>query len=255
MWLLRVASLGPELPERPCDETCRAPVGGRLGRLGGGILILMYQATRYTTIRRIRVIQLRILSRNWREPGSGTSGFPSKWMRPRDGRNGARIARVLEVAPAECHPWLGAIERRHQVVRWSPEVFMDDLGERTKRNLVQAAIYVAGQINQLSFVKGFTPTQWITNKSVTDIGSLTEDAFLAESGHPGRRDCLCGGAEAELAARQAFFKADGDAKLRRAMNCAYYENMNVLKVGQQGTRHLTKNKWRGPARGCDGGGR
>ena len=58
-----------------------------------------------------------------------------------------------------------------------------------------------------------------------------------------------------LRAGQAFLRADSDAKLRRAMNQKYYESKDRVLVGQrcwywriQGSGHLQKSKWRGPAR-------
>ena len=38
---------------------------------------------------------------------------------------------ILEVAPAEAHNWLGVVERKHQVVRRSLELYMDELGGAT----------------------------------------------------------------------------------------------------------------------------
>ena len=61
---------------------------------------------------------------------------------------------ILEVAPAESHNWLGAVERKHQVVRRALELFMDEEGGRNETNLVKAAIYVPQQINSLSIHKG-----------------------------------------------------------------------------------------------------
>ena len=58
-----------------------------------------------------------------------------------------------------------------------------------------------------------------------------------------------------LDAATSFLKADTDAKLRRAMTQKFYENKDVVAIGQrcwywriQGSGHLQKSKWRGPAR-------
>ena len=82
-------------------------------------------------------------------------------------------------APAESHNWLGAVERKHQVVRRALELFMDEEGGRNQTNLVKAAIYVPQQINSLSIHKGYTPTQWVMGKSTqTQI-------FVSEVFNPG----------------------------------------------------------------------
>eukprot|EP00435_Cladocopium_sp_Y103_P026497 s171_g6.t1 len=63
---------------------------------------------------------------------------------------------ALEVASAEAQNWIGAIKRRHQVVRRTLEGYMDEKGERNKKTLVEAAIYCPGQINNLNYTNGYT---------------------------------------------------------------------------------------------------
>ena len=68
---------------------------------------------------------------------------------------------ILEIAPAESHNWIGSIERKHQVVRKSLEIYMQERGKRDKKTPEEAAIYCPGQINSLSYTRGFTPAQWV----------------------------------------------------------------------------------------------
>ena len=84
---------------------------------------------------------------------------------------------ILEIAPAEAHNWIGAIERKHQVVRRALEIYMDDRGGRNVKSLLEAAIYCPGQINNMSYTNGYTPTQWVLGRSAADAHSLTASVF------------------------------------------------------------------------------
>ena len=84
---------------------------------------------------------------------------------------------MLEIADAESHNWLGSIERKHQVVRKAVELYMLDKGRKTKKTLLEAAIYCPGQINSLSYTRGFTPAQWVLGQAPRDTLSLTSSVF------------------------------------------------------------------------------
>ena len=125
---------------------------------------------------------------------------------------------------------------------------------RTKANLLQAAIYVPSQVNNLSFVKGFTPAQWVTGRSTQDVQSLSGDLFVPGinlSGETTFEEVQ----ERRIRAQKCFIAADTDARLRRAMNKNFRENRQEVAVGQKcwywrvaGAGILRKAKWRGPAR-------
>ena len=162
---------------------------------------------------------------------------------------------ILEVAPGEAHNWLAPLERKHQVVRQALEYYMADRGSFKLSTLEEACIYVPHQVNNMSFVNGFTPSQWVFGKTPMSVQSLTAELF-----NPGI-DPLDGQSkfavlqEKRVAAQHAWIKADSDAKLRRAMNKIYNEYKDEVQVGQlvwywrkQGTSILQKAKWRGPAR-------
>ena len=162
---------------------------------------------------------------------------------------------ILEVAPAESHNWLGVVERRHQVVRRALEIYMEDEGEANLTNLKEAAIYVPPRINQMSFVKGFTPTQWVLGRAPAQELSLTAELYNPGIDAMDEQTHFALIQDRRLRAGQAFLRADSDAKLRRAMNQKYYESKDRVLVGQrcwywriQGSGHLQKSKWRGPAR-------
>ena len=132
---------------------------------------------------------------------------------------------------------------------------MDDNGGHTLSVLKDAAIYVPPKINGMSFTRGFTPTQWVLGKTPQQDLSLMSE--LCNPGVDNIDDTthFANIQKKRLQAGIAFLKADSDAKLRRAMNQKFYEGKDKVLVGQrcwywriQGSGHLQKSKWRGPAR-------
>ena len=228
------------------------------------VLTLMCQATRYVAIRILpheRAADfIKGVERAWiKQFGvpkylrvDEAKGWASQALRDWTSANGI----TLEVAPAECHNWLGSVERKHQVVRRALELFMDDSGERTLSSLKHAAVYVPGQINNMSFVRGFTPNQWVMGRSPLSTTSLSGDFFNPGVDALDEPSTFADVLQKRQAAQRAFIKADSDAKLRRSMNKNFRENYDVIPaVGQrcwywrvQGTTTLQKSKWRGPAR-------
>ena len=227
------------------------------------ILTIMDQASRYISVRLMRTEQstdfVKGLERSWVKHFGvpkiirvdEAKGWAAKHVREWCANHGI----VLEVAPAESHNWLGAVERKHQVVRRALELYMDDLGGRTEKHLLEAAIYVPHQINNMSFVRGFTPTQWVMGKAVASTLSLTAETFNPGVDEIDEPTAFAAVQRRRLRAQEAFIRADNDARLRRAMNRNFKENGSDCAVGQKiwywrvaGTGILTKAKWRGPAR-------
>ncbi|CAE6924520.1 GIP [Symbiodinium sp. CCMP2592] len=227
------------------------------------ILTIMDQATRYVAVRLLhsekRTDFINGVERAWIKQ----FGVP-KYLRVDEAKGWASQALrnwasdhgvTLEVAPAECHSWLGSVERKHQVVRRAIELFMDDRGEKSFSNLKDALVYIPGQINNMSFVRGFTPNQWVTGRSPMDAASLTADFFNPAADPIDEPSDFAAVQQKRLAAQQAFLRADTDARLRRAMNKTFREQQELPAVGQrcyywrvQGLPTLQKSKWRGPAR-------
>ena len=227
------------------------------------IMTLMDQATRYVCLRVMNdeksTSLVKGIERSWIKH-FGTprylridegKGFAATYLRDWCSERGI----MLEIAPAESHNWLGSVERKHQVVRKALELYMEERGSRSIKMLAEAAIYCPGQINSLSYTKGFTPAQWVLGKAPYDVLSLTADIFnpgmSLSKDTPNFEEVQ----KRRLAAQMAFLKADSDARLRRAMNQNYRQNKLDVVVGQrcfywriQGTGKLQKNKWRGPAR-------
>ena len=227
------------------------------------MMTMMDQATRYVAIRIMKdeqsVTLVKGLERGWIKH----FGVP-KYLRIDEGKGFAAThlrdwcsehGIMLEIAPAESHNWLGSIERKHQVVRKAVELYMLDKGKKTKKTLLEAAIYCPGQINSLSYTRGFTPAQWVLGQAPRDTLSLTSSIFNPGMTTGNEPDDFNEIQQKRLSAQMAFLKADSDARLRRAMHQNYKQNKYQVVVGQrcyywrlQGTGKLQKNKWRGPAR-------
>ena len=65
------------------------------------------------------------------------------------------------MAPGEDHTRLGAVERRHQLLRKSIEIYMHDRGLNSKDGIKTALSYIIPQINSSCTVAGFSPAQWV----------------------------------------------------------------------------------------------
>ena len=227
------------------------------------MMTMMDQATRYVAIRIMKdeqsVTLVKGLERGWIKH----FGVP-KYLRIDEGKGFAAThlrdwcsdhGIMLEIAPAESHNWLGSIERKHQVVRKAVELYMLDKGKKTKKTLLEAAIYCPGQINSMSYTRGFTPAQWVLGRAPRDTLSLTSSIFNPGMTTNNEPEDFTEIQQKRLSAQMAFLKADPDARLRRAMHQNYKQNKHQVVVGQrcyywrvQGTGKLQKNKWRGPAR-------
>ena len=225
------------------------------------VLTMMCQATRYIAVRILSSERasefIKGIERAWiKQFGvpkylrvDEAKGWASQALRDWTSAHGV----TLEVAPAECHNWLGSVERHHQIVRRSFELYMDDKGLSA---LKEAAVYVPSQINNMVFVKGFTPNQWVTGRTPMSSTSLTAELFNPSVDPIDEQSEFAYVQQRRLQAQQAFIKADSDAKLRRAMMKNFRESKEALPcVGQrcwywrdQGAPTLQKSRWRGPAR-------
>ena len=157
------------------------------------------------------------------------------------------------ISPGEAHTRLSLVERRHQVLRKSLEVYMDDLKLSSINGLREALAYTLPQINSNPSVAGYSPSQWVIGYQPGFPGDL-----LAEGLNP----CHLDGSisfeqllEKRSAAKQALVKADADRRLRRALLRRYAGTNVVLEPGQtcfycRDARHgdLVKIRWMGPAK-------
>ncbi len=161
-----------------------------------------------------------------------------------------------QVAPGEAHTRLGIIERRHQVLRTAVENYMssEDLA-LTIDSIREAVEYVTPAMNNLSFTKGYTPSQWVLNSNPKDPTALTDDDFVLPAHYDAATDpTFADEVERRMAARTAFLRADSDARLRRALLRRHRAIKMPMAIGQKcyywreaGAPRLLKCRWRGPA--------
>ena len=227
------------------------------------VLTLVDEATRYSVVRILKSEKstefVKGVERAWvRHFGvpnyirvDSAKGWESKAVRDWCSDHGV----ILEVAPAESHNWLCVVERRHQVVRRALELYMEDFGGATLANLKEAAIYVPPKINVMSFTLGFTPTQWVLGKTPVQELSLAAEFYNPCIDAMDEQTHFAMVQEKRYRAARAYLKADPDGKPRRATNQKFYESKDRILVGQrcwywriQGSGHLQKSKWIGPAR-------
>ena len=126
------------------------------------VVFLMDQAKRY--------VALRMLKRE--KPNDLVKSIASGWVKHFGATRYLRIDEakgfaaehlsdlrsehnsVLEIAPAECHNWLGSVKRKHQVVRRTLELNMAEKGNRTRSMLQEAITYCPSQVNNMSYTRG-----------------------------------------------------------------------------------------------------
>jgi len=176
---------------------------------------------------------------------------------------GAELTELLErhniksdVAPGEAHFRLGIIERRHMTLRTALENYLTDLQTPANSDTVRDALeHVVPSMNNLSFTKGYTPSQWVLNTTPTDPSSVTSDDFCPTVQHDALHDpTFADQLEKRMFAKMAFVKADADDRIRRALLRRHRTLTAPLSVGQHcfyrresGAPRLRKSRWRGPA--------
>ena len=107
----------------------------------------------------------------------------------------------------------------------------------------------------MSFTRGFSPAQWVPGRTPAQELSLSHELFNPGVDSMDSQTDFARIQQKRLDAATSFLKADTDAKLRRAMTQKFYESKDTVAIGQrcwywriQGSGHLQKSKWRGPAR-------
>ena len=157
------------------------------------------------------------------------------------------------ISPGEAHTRLSLVERRHQILRKSLEVYMDDMQLTSVNGLREALAYTLPQINSTPSVAGYSPSQWVIGYQPGFPGDL-----LAEGLNPTHLDGIMSfekHLEKRAAAKQALIKADTDRRLRRALLRRYAGTNALLEPGQtcfywRVARHgdLVKIRWLGLAK-------
>ena len=157
------------------------------------------------------------------------------------------------MAPGEAHTRLGAVERRHQMLRKAVEIFLDDRGLSSKEGIKTALSYVIPQMNSMCTVAGFSPAQWVLGYQPQFSGDLlTEELAPSQLGGSQTFEEIL---SLRTSAKMALVRADEDQRLRRALLRRYAGTNVTLQPGQQcwywrdaRASDLVKIRWLGPAR-------
>ena len=152
----------------------------------------------------------------------------------------------------KAHERLSIVERRHAVLRKALEVYCDEYKHFNAAGIKEALVYVVPQLNAVTSVSGFSPSQWVLGYQPQLSGSLlTERLNPAQFG--GHEDFEINLARRSTA-QKAMIEADADCRLRRALG-AKYRGLNAeYSLGQKvwfwrdaRQPDLVKIRWLGPA--------
>ena len=156
------------------------------------------------------------------------------------------------VAPGEAHTRLGAVERRHAILRKSIEIYMTDRSLTSRDGLREAMAYVLPQVNSAT-VAGYSPSQWVLGFQPNFPGDLLGDGL--NPAHLGGSETFEALLQRRTAAKMALVKAEQDQRLRRALLRKYSGTNTPLQSGQTcgywrdaRASDLVKIRWKGPAR-------
>ena len=157
----------------------------------------------------------------------------------------------LVISPGEAHERLAQLERRHQVLRRSVELYLEDNPPTGQESLVEALCFVIPQLNQSLSVGGFSPTQWVLGYQPNIPGSLLDSNV--NYSHLDPTEAFQHKMQCRVRAATAVVKADNDLRLRRALLRQHRGNPPRMLVGQKcfywreaaGTG--PRIRWKGPA--------
>ena len=161
----------------------------------------------------------------------------------------------LEVSPGKAHERLAVLERRHQVVRRSIELFLFESGDFSDAGIINALNYVIPQVNRQPNVHGYSPMQWTLGYQPSLPGCLTDEQVSPSTLLP--TEAFKKKLEYQQLATMTISKASSDERLRRALLRQYRGNMTVLQLGDKCFYYRDlptsqgaigpKITWRGPA--------
>lgn len=81
----------------------------------------------------------------------------------------------LMISPGQAHERLAIIERRHQVIRRSLDLFLLESEDYTPEGVINALNYVIPQVNRMPNVQGYSPLQWTLGYNPHVPGLLMEE--------------------------------------------------------------------------------
>ncbi|CAE7693968.1 RE1, partial [Symbiodinium necroappetens] len=119
----------------------------------------------------------------------------------------------LVISCGEAHERLAQLERRHQVLRRSVELYLEDNPPTGPESLVEALCFIIPQLNQSLSVGGFSPTQWVLGYQPNIPGSLLDSNV--NYSHLDPTEAFQHKMQCRVRAATAVVKADNELRLRR----------------------------------------
>ena len=160
----------------------------------------------------------------------------------------------MMISPGQAHERLAIIERRHQVIRRSLDLFLLESKDYTPDGIVNALNYVIPQVNRMPNVQGYSPLQWTLGYNPHVPGLLMEEELNPTQLHPTEAFRLK--LNYQQVATKAITQANNDDRLRRALLRRYSGVKHSLQTGDlcyywrdvvNSSRPGPKISWKGPA--------
>ena len=160
----------------------------------------------------------------------------------------------LMISPGQAHERLAIIERRHQVIRRSLDLFLLESKDYTPDGIINALNYVIPQVNRMPNVQGYSPLQWTLGYNPHVPGLLMEEELNPTQLHPTEAFRLK--LNYQQVATKAITQANNDDRLRRALLRRYSGVKHSLQTGDlcyywrdvvNNSRPGPKISWKGPA--------
>ena len=226
-----------------------------------GILVMVDEASRYMMARTIPDEQSQSLQKAFERSWVRLHGPPGKLFvdeHPAFGSDSTmRWAEEhgieLRISPGQSHTRTSLVERRHQLLRKSVQVFMKEHGLRDLAGLHDALNWVVPSLNDHTFVNGFTPTQLALGRQPNLPGLLSDEKTTVNQLQMGEQERLHRRLQLKFSAQAACAKAEVDVKLRRALLRKFTGKDEELHPGERclywreapDKQHIIQ--WSGPA--------
>ena len=158
------------------------------------------------------------------------------------------------ISPGQAHERLAIIERRHQVIRRSLDLFLLESEDYTPEGVINALNYVIPQVNRMPNVQGYSPLQWTLGYNPHIPGLLMEEELNPTQLHP--TEAFKIKLNYQQIATKSIAQANNDDRLRRALLRRYSGMKHTFQTGDlcyywrdavNNQRPGPKICWKGPA--------
>ena len=223
------------------------------------ILVMVDEATRYTMARVIQdergITLQKAFERSWvRMHGPPVRLFVDEgtgWAADATMAWAEEHAIEMKISPGQSHTRTSVVERRHQLLRKSMQLFMKENELNNLDGVQDALSWVIPTLNDHTFVNGFSPTQLALGRQPNVPGLLSDERTspiqLSEQEKLRRK------LELRVSAQMACAKAEVDVKLRRALLRRFTGKDEEVQAGERCLYWRESNdkfhtiQWKGPA--------